>query len=75
MAGQARYVARATDLDVVNDRWSAFANAAFSTVVTTFALEAGWMQGGDAVPGYSGRARFDPGRGAFFGSIGVRLSL
>jgi hypothetical protein len=75
VAGQANYVARAVDLEVENDRWSAFANASFTTLVTTFSLEGGWMQGGEAVPGYPAGSEFDPTRGTLFGSIGVRLSF
>jgi hypothetical protein len=74
VAGAAGYIARASDLDVVSDRWSAFANASFTTLVTTFALEAGWMQGGEPLAGFSG-GEFDPRGGTLFGSFGVRLSL
>lgn len=75
VAGTAGYVARATDLDVANERWSAFGSASFTTLVTTFALELGWMQGGEALPGYPAGSDFDPERGTLFGSLGVRLSF
>ncbi len=74
-AGVAGYVARAAGLEVVNERWSAFGSASFTNLVSTFSLEAGWMQGGEALAGYPAGNDFDPGRGVLFGSIGVRLSF
>lgn len=68
--------ARITDAELSQGRWSAFVDGSFSVLVATFAVEAGWMQGGDAISGYpSESSDFDPGEGTFFGSIGVRVAL
>jgi hypothetical protein len=57
-------------------RWSAFVGAAQTRLLTTLAVEAGWMQGGSALAGYEQlRAAYDPGRGTFFGSIGGRIAF
>lgn len=57
-------------------RWSAFANASQTRVLTTFAIEAGWMQGTAPLPGYERTTgSFDPGRGTLFGSIGARVAF
>ena len=68
------FAARASDLRVESDRWSFFGNASYTSLVTTFTLEAGWMRGGEAVAGFPAGGDFDPGRGTLFGSIGVRLA-
>lgn len=71
----ARYV-RATRLEASTGRFSAFVNASRSLLLGSAVLEAGWMQGGDALPGFgSAASAFDPGRGTFFGSLGVRVAL
>lgn len=75
LEGSLGYVARAADLDLVSERLSAFGNATFTTLVTTFALEVGWMEGGEPLPGYPAGNEFDPARGILFGSVGVRLSF
>lgn len=75
VAGTTRYVARASGLEVANDRLSVFGNATFTTVLTTFALEAGWMEGAEPVAGFPAAGAFEPGRGILFGSVGVRLSF
>lgn len=70
-------VYRFEDLHLDNSRWSAFANASFTLLVASIGLEAGWMQGSDAVPGFDSvnESSFDPGSGVLFGSVGVRIGL
>ena len=64
------------DVELSQGRWSAFVDGSFSILVATFAVEAGWMQGDDAVPGYPDESSdFDPGDGTLFGSLGVRVAL
>ncbi len=67
---------RASSLELEQDRWSAFANASYTFVVTTVGLEAGWMQGGNPLPGYdAATSAFDPEQGVLFGSVGLRITL
>lgn len=66
---------RVTGLDLSSGRMNAFANASFTLLVATLALEAGWMQGSDPLPEFSGDSAFDPRSGTFFGSVGARLSF
>ena len=69
-------VFRATPTDVSQGRWSLFANGSYSLLIARVAVEAGWLQGGDALREYSGLdARYDPTNGSFFGSVGVRVGL
>jgi hypothetical protein len=58
-----------------SSRWSAFLDVAARVPVGSIAAELGWMQGGDALPGFSADSDFDPGAGTFFGSLGFRLAL
>jgi hypothetical protein len=68
--------ARITDVDLSQGRWSAFVDGSFSVLVATIAVEAGWLQGADAVPGYPDNSSdFDPGDGTYFGSVGLRIAL
>lgn len=66
-------ITRFRDVSVDNDRWSAFVDASYTVLVGSLVGEVGWMQGGDAISGFSGE--FDPGQGTWFGSVGARLSL
>jgi hypothetical protein len=68
---------RIRDVDLTSGRTSLFANASFTVLVATLALEAGWMNGADPLPAYQemGEGGFDPRRGTFFGSVGARLSF
>ena len=75
LPGTANYFARASDLDLANSRWSAFVNGSLTLLVTSVALEAGWLQGGEALEGFPSTSDFEPARGTFFGSVGVRLAL
>lgn len=62
--------------DLSQGRWSLFANGSFSLLIARFAVEAGWLQGGDPLPEYRELdAKFDPTQGSFFGSIGMRVAL
>lgn len=56
------------------DRWSAFADLSWPLLIGSLTAEAGWMEGGEAVPGFATRG-FDAGEGAWFGSLGVRLAF
>jgi hypothetical protein len=66
---------RLTGLDLDANRWSAFLDASFTLLVATVGAEAGWLQGADAIEGFPETSDFDPGKGTFFGSVGVRVSL
>jgi hypothetical protein len=62
------------DVRLKQDRWSAFGNLSYTLLIATLGLEAGWQQGSGAVPGYdAASSSFDPKRGHWFGSAGVRL--
>jgi hypothetical protein len=68
--------AHVTDVTLSQDRWSAFVDGSFSILVTTFAAEVGWQQGGEAITGYPQESSdFDPAAGTFFGSLGLRVAL
>jgi hypothetical protein len=66
---------RFREMELTSGRTSLFANASFTVLIATLAVEAGWMQGAEAVPGFPGTADFDPRGGTFFGSLGARLSF
>jgi len=66
---------RFREIDLASGRTSLFANASFTVLVATLALEAGWMQGAEGVPEFPRTADFDPRGGTFFGSLGARLSF
>lgn len=68
-------VFRSPELEVDNDRWSAFANASFTALFATLALEAGWLQGMEPIEGFPETSDFDPSDGTFWGSVGFRLAL
>jgi hypothetical protein len=74
-AAGARTIYRFNDVEVDNDRWSAFVNGSFTLLVGSIVAEAGWLQGQDAVRNFPSASDFDPKEGTFFGSVGVRLSL
>jgi hypothetical protein len=57
-------------------RWSGFVDGSWSILVSTIAVEAGWLTGSDPVEGYPRESSdFDPGDGSFFGSVGLRVAL
>lgn len=67
---------RASDVDLSSGLFSAFANGVLTLPFVSFALEVGWLGGGDNLAGFdAGRSEFDPTSGIWFGSMGVRLSL
>lgn len=68
-------VFRSPEVEVDNDRWSAFANASFTALFASLALEAGWLQGAEPITGFPQASDFDPSSGTFWGSIGFRLAL
>lgn len=63
------------DVQVDNDRWSAFLDGSFTLLVGSIVGEVGWMQGQEPISGFPEASDFDPKEGTFFGSVGVRLSL
>lgn len=70
VTGNFRIYHRTADFE--SDRWSGFLNGALNVGAdAAVVLELGWMQGGDAVDGFSGD--YDPGMGTVFGSFGGRL--
>lgn len=84
IGGTRRYFIRPADGDAsegyINDhdstaRWSAFAGLSRPLLIGAVAAEAGWVQGGEPPAGYPVGAEFDPTRGTWFGSLGVRLAL
>jgi hypothetical protein len=75
-AGGADPVFGASDLELRDGRWSLFTNLSYTLLLVTVAAEAGWMQGGAAVPGYrESGGEFRPRRGTLFGSVGGRLAF
>jgi hypothetical protein len=75
VAGTTNYFARARNVDLDSDRWSAFLDGSFTLLVATVGAEVGWLQGSDPIEGFPETSDFDPGNGTFFGSVGLRLSL
>ncbi|CAN5771222.1 hypothetical protein BH23GEM8_BH23GEM8_23710 [soil metagenome] len=70
------FYARVRDADLRSSRWSAFVNGSYTLLVATLAAEGGWMQGSNPVSGFAATANeFDPSRGTFFGSLGLRLAF
>jgi hypothetical protein len=70
------FYARLRDANLRTGRMSAFVNGSFTALLATLAVEGGWMQGGDALGGFNTTASdFDPGRGTYFGSLGVRVAF
>lgn len=67
------------ELGLDEGRWSAAASLSYVSpdpwFDAVFSLEAGWMQGGDAVPGYTpATGDFDPGQGTYFVSLAAKLT-
>jgi hypothetical protein len=70
------FYARVSDDDLRSGRWSGFLNGSFTALVATLAVEGGWMQGGDPIPGFdAATSDFAPDRGTLFGSVGVRVAF
>lgn len=67
--------ARFSDLSTTSSRWSGFVDGSFSLLMATLAAEVGWLQGTDPIRGYPTSSDFDPGKGTFFGSVGLRIAL
>ncbi len=67
---------RVTDAGLDTSRWSAFADATVGGILGSLVAEVGWLQGADPIAGYNaGVNEFDPTKGTFFGSVGLRLTL
>ena len=69
-----------TDADSDQWRLSVFGGLSYALLIGSISIEAGWMQGGDAIPEYEALRdaqdfEHDPGKGTVFGSISARLSL
>lgn len=58
-----------------SDRMNVFLNLSYGVRGGTIVGELGWMQGGDAIIGFSSDHNFDPGAGTIFGSLGGRFAL
>jgi hypothetical protein len=56
-------------------RVSLFGGAAYALPLGSLSVEAGWMAGGDGARAGFDDADHDPGRGTFWGSVGVRVGL
>ncbi|MEX0912266.1 MAG: hypothetical protein WD737_08780 [Gemmatimonadota bacterium] len=69
-------VFRVTDQSLAATRWTLFGNLSFSFVAATLAAEAGWQQGEPPISSFRELGgNFDPGSGAWYASLGARLSL
>lgn len=75
-AADVTQVRRVSDVPLSETRTSAFVNGSLTLLVATLAAEGGWMRGGTPVEGFdAGASDFDPRRGTFFGSLGVRVAF
>jgi hypothetical protein len=67
---------RSTDHELSVSRWTVFGNLSYSLLVATLGLEAGWQQGTPPITGFRDiGSEFDPRGGAWYTSLGARLSL
>jgi hypothetical protein len=61
---------------ITDGRASAFVNASYTFLLSSVALEAGWMGGGERIADFPvDPGAFDPQRGTFFGSIAARVAF
>lgn len=60
---------------VESERWSGFVSAAYTVLGGMVGVEAGWMSGGERVPGFSTQSDYDPGKGTLSVSLGLRLAM
>lgn len=74
IAGTER-IYRFEDVEVDNDRWSAFLDGSFTLLFGSIVGEVGWMQGADPITGFPSTSDFDAKEGTWFASAGLRLSL
>jgi hypothetical protein len=68
-------IIRFEDVEVDNDRWSAFLDGSFTLLFGSIVGEIGWMQGADPIGNFPSTSDFDPKEGTWYGSAGIRLSL
>jgi hypothetical protein len=68
-------IVRFEDVEVDNDRWSAFLDGSFTLLFGSIVGEIGWMQGADPIGNFPSTSDFDAKEGTWYGSAGVRLSL
>lgn len=61
--------------DLVDTRTLAFGSLSYSLLVAHLALEAGWQEGADEVPGAEPAAREAAGSGGWYGTLALRLSI
>jgi hypothetical protein len=74
--GERPVYVRASGLRLEQGRWSVFGNGSLAVGRADVVAEAGWLQGAGVVEGFDAAASaFDPGRGAMFGSVGVRVGF
>lgn len=68
--------ARQTDLTLAEERWSVFGNLSYTLLVGTLALEGGWLEGMEPIQGFDEQdGGFDPTRGSWFASLGLRVAF
>jgi len=68
-------IVRFEDVEVDNDRWSAFLDGSFTLLFGSIVGEIGWMQGADPIGSFPSSSDFDAKEGTWYGSAGIRLSL
>jgi hypothetical protein len=67
---------RVADERLNTSRWTVFGNLAFSLLVASIGVEAGWQQGTPPISGFRNiGSDFDPRGGTWYGSLGTRLAL
>ncbi|MBW3656550.1 MAG: hypothetical protein KY444_10615 [Gemmatimonadetes bacterium] len=66
---------RFNEVEVDNDRWSAFVDGSFTLLFGSIVGELGWMQGADPIGNFPSTSDFNPREGTWFASLGARLSL
>lgn len=69
-------IARVTNQELSNERWTVFGNLSYTLLVGTVGLEAGWQQGDAPISGFRElETAFNPRDGSWYGSLAVRLAL
>lgn len=65
------------DLRMREGRWSAFGEASYRFLLTTFSFQAGWLGGREGSPGgvSGGASLFDAGNPTFFGSFAAQFAI
>lgn len=65
------------ELRMREGRWSAFGEASYRFLLTTFSFQAGWLGGREGSPGRAsgGGSLFDAGNPTFFGSFAAQFAI